>query len=105
MKDFWRAFNRWWNRITPAEIDPHNIIEIEIIFGIYNSNKFTVNLNVLLLLAKQFIHDCKMINRPISFLSFLVLVRQELHFEEQICIKNQCENNFNSTWSWLYDEL
>ena len=44
-------------------------------------------------------------SQHITFLSFLVLLRQELSFEEQICIKNQREQDFIEKWFWLYDQL
>ena len=50
-----------------------------------------LNLNFILVLAKKYIHDCKMTSQNITFLSFLVLLHQELSFEEQICTKNQRE--------------
>ena len=42
-------------------------------------------------------------SQNITLLSFLVLLRQELSFKEQICIKNQREQDFIEKWCWLYD--
>ena len=58
--NFWNSLTRWWNRITPSEIIPRVITEVEIIFGIFNGDKYDENLNVILILAKRYIHDCKM---------------------------------------------
>ena len=46
-----------------------------------------------------------MTNQNIAFLSFLVLLRHALYYEEQICIKNQSEQEFIKKWAWLYDRL
>ena len=46
-----------------------------------------------------------MTNQIIVFLSFLVLLRQELYHEEQIFIRNQHEHQFIDKWAWLYDQL
>ena len=74
-------------------------------FVILSSEKYVLNWNYILVLAKKYIHDCKMKSQNITFLSFLVLLRQELSFEEQICIKNQREQDFIEKWFWLYDQL
>ena len=67
---------------------PYIIIDIDILFGIFSVENILLNLNFILLIAKTYIHDCKITNQNIPFLSFLVLLRQELYYEEQICIKN-----------------
>ena len=103
VKYFWTALNRWWNRSTPTQTTYHNISELDIIFGIFNSEKYTSHLNFIILLAKKYIHDCKMTTRPISFFSFLVLVRQELNFEKEICLGKGCEANF--TFNWILEQL
>ena len=83
----------------------YSITDTDIIFGILSSKKYVLNLNFILDLAKKYIRDYKMTSQNISFLSFLVLLRQELSFEEQICIKNQREQDFIEKWFWLYDQL
>ena len=71
---------------------PHFISQIEVLFGVMSTENFALNLNYILLLAKKYAHNCKMTSRNIVFL--LVLLRQELYYEEQIGIQNQCEQNF-----------
>ena len=105
VKDFWSALNRWWNRRYSVLATTYSITDTDIIFGILSSEKYVLNLNFILVLAKKYIHDCKMTSQNITFLSFLVLLRQELSFEEQICIKNQREQDFIEKWFWLYDQL
>ena len=41
----------------------------------------------------------------ILYLSFLVLFRGELYYEEQICIENLCEKDFIGEQGWLCDQL
>ena len=65
VKYFWKALNKWWNRSTPAQTN-HNISETDILFAIIHSEKDTFNLNVILLLATKYIHDCKLTDRPIA---------------------------------------
>ena len=84
---------------------PYTITDMDILFGISTVENALFNLNFVLLFAKKYIHDCKMTNQSIAFLSFLVLLRQELYYEEQICIKNQCEQEFIDKWAWFYDQL
>ena len=84
---------------------PYIITDMDILFGIFPVENVLFNLNFVLLFAKKYIHDCKMTNQNITFLSFLVLLRQELYYEEQICIKNECEQELINKWSWLYDQL
>ena len=105
VKDFWSALNRWWNRRSSVLATTYSITDTDISFGILSSEKYVLNLNFILVLAKNYIHDCKMTSQNITFLSFLVLLRQELSFEEQICIKNQREQDFIEKWFWLYDQL
>ena len=99
------SLNKWWNRRTSMLTAPYTITDIDILFGISTVENVLFNLNFVLLFAKKYIHDCKMTNQNIAFLSFLVLFRQELYYEEQICIKNQCEQEFIDKWAWLYDQL
>ena len=86
---------------------PYTITDMDILFGISTVENTLFNLNFILLLAKNYIHDCKMTNQNIAFafLSFLVLLRHELYYEEQTSIKNQCEQEFINKWAWLYDQL
>ena len=105
VREFWTSLNRWWNRRTSMLTTPYTITDIDILFGISTVENVLFNLNFVLLFAKKYIHDCKMTNQNIAFLSFLVLFRQELYYEEQICIKNQCEQEFIDKWAWLYDQL
>ena len=84
---------------------PYTITDMDILFGIFAVENVVFNLNFALLFAKKYIHDCKMTNQNIAFHSLLVLLRQELYYEEQICIKNQCEQEFIDKWTWLYDQL
>ena len=104
VKNFWTALNRWWNRATPVDLNL-SITEVDILFGILYKYKYSVNLNAILLLAKKYIHDCKITDRPIFFLSFLVLVRQYLSFEKEICTNKDCEKKFEDMWSWLDTKL
>ena len=105
VRDFWSALNRLWNKRTSVLATTYSITDTDIMFGILSSEKYVLNLNFILVLAKKYIHDCKMKSPNITFLSFLVLLRQELSFEEQICIKNQREQDFIEKWFWLYDQL
>ena len=105
VKDFWSALNRWWNRRSSVLATTYSITDTDIIFGILSGEKYVLNLNFILVLAKKYIHDCKMKSQNITFLSFLVLLCQELSFEEQICIKIQREQDFIEKWFWLYDQL
>ena len=83
----------------------YSITDTDIILGILSTEKYVLNLNFILVLAKKYIHDCKIKSQNTTFLSFLVLLRQELSLEEQICIKNQREQDFIKKWYWLYDQL
>ena len=65
--------------------------------------KYVLNLNFALVLATKYIHDCKLRSQRIPFPSFLVLLRQELSSEEQICIKNQKKQVIIEKQCWLYD--
>ena len=105
VKDFWSALNRWWNRRSSVLVTTYSITDTDIIFGILSSEKYVLNLNFISVLAKKYIHDCKMTSQNITFLSFLVLLRQELSFEEHICIKIQREQDFIEKCFWLYDQL
>ena len=80
---------------------PYTITDMDILFGTSIAENALFNLNVVLLFAKKYIRGCKMTNQNIAFLSFLVLLRKELYYEEQICIKNQCEQEFIDKWAWL----
>ena len=104
-ENFGQALNRWWNRRTSMLTAPYTITDMDILFGISTVENALFNLNFVLLFAEKYIHDCKMTNQNIAFLSFLVLLRHELYYEEQICIKNQCEQEFINKWAWLYDQL
>ena len=83
----------------------HFTSKIEVLFGVKSTENFALNLDYVWLLAKKYIHDCKMTSRSIIFLSFLVLLRQELYYEELICIINQYEQDFIDKWGRLYDQF
>ena len=105
VKDFWSALNRWWNRRSSVLATTYSITDTDIIFVIFSSKKYVLNLNFILVIAKKCIHYCKLTSQDVTFVSFLVLLRQELSFDEQICIKNQREQDFIEKWFWLYDQL
>ena len=81
VREFWTSLNRWWNRRTSMLTAPYTITDMDILFGISTVENALFNLNFVLLFAKKYIHDCKITNQNIAFLSFLVLLRHELYYD------------------------
>ena len=59
----------------------------------------------VLILAKKYIHDSRLSSREVSFLTFLVLLKQNVVYEMEICYSKNDVAYFENTWKWLYEEI
>ena len=103
---FWLSLQKWWNRVAKTSVQEIKLNEKNILFGINSSNKFSEILNHIILLAKKYIHDCKLTkNAPLSFFSFLAILKQEIIYEEEIAIGNNTYNWFRENWFWILEQI
>ena len=100
---FWTSLNRWWKRLSNAL---YNISDTHILFGFFEKSPLNACLNFILILAKKFIHDCKMNEQKnISFFPFIKVLKIQLSLEEAICAAKGDLDNFNTTFGTIYENI
>ena len=103
VQDFRTSFNQWWAEVT---LQPLQLSQQDIIFGVKKSNKYYQTINYVLLLANKFIHDSNIVSRTnVSFHAFLISLKLQLQYEKQICLKNSEQGLFEKKWNWLFEQL
>ena len=103
VQDFRTSFNQWWAEVT---IQPLQLSQQDIIFGVKKSNKYYQTINNVLFLANKFIHDSNMVSRTnVSFHAFLISLKLQLQYKKQICVKNSEQGLFEQKWNWLFEQL
>ena len=98
---FWTSLNRWWKRLSNAL---YNISDTHILFGFFEKSPLNACLNFILILAKKFIHDCKM-NKQFFFFPFIKVIKIQLSLEEAICAAKGDLDNFNTTFGTIYENI
>jgi len=101
--NFWQSFINWWNRLEIVQIYP--LEEENILLGFPYSDSEYIILNFCLILAKYHIYQSKRNNRNMSFLQFLILVKEKLTIEEHVYINSSRETEFINFWGKLYSQL
>ena len=80
-----------------------------LLLGITENSKTYQTINFIVLLAKKYIHDIKITSQDnrlsISFYNYLMILKQQLQYEKEICIKNNSAEAFNTIWQWLDEQL
>ena len=105
MKHFWLRLTSWWNRIAePHSVFLDSLSDKVVKFGLQPSRKYFV-FNQILILAKKYIHDAKLSSQHISFLTFLVSLKQHILYEMEICFSNNKVEYVETNWKWLYEEV
>ena len=100
--NFWKALINWCENTAKIKYDWDNT---DIMFGIGGSDPNAKTLNYIIILAKKYIHDQKLTNNKVSFLSFLQLLKGELELEKLICLKQDKEPSFNKKWGDILENL
>ena len=99
---FWENLLKWWNNLNIQYIK--TLKEQDIIFGLSPDPTNGV-LNFILILAKKHVYDCKMIDKPVSIISFLPLLKENIVVEEKIYSKNFKHEYFVEKWGPLSNAL
>ena len=102
VKQFWIDFKNWWCLMTGSN-QVWRLTGKDILLGTITNN----SLDFAILLAKKMIHDMKLStdNFALSFQAYLVLLKQHLGYEREICQKHDDYTSFVSRWLWLYEQL
>ena len=100
---FWKCFYKWWYKISNIAIE--DTLEEHILFGYPGSSDVETVLNFCVLFAKWFIY-CKKLNErnDIDLYEYLVKLKERLHIEELLCLKNNNQSAFKK-WVFLYEQL
>ena len=100
---FWKCFFNWWYTITNIAIE--DTLEEHILFGYPGNSDVETVLNFCVLFAKWYIY-CKKINEnnDIDLYEYLVKLRERLHIEKLLCLKNNNQSAFNK-WVFIYEQL
>ena len=105
VKQFWILFKKWWQNIFE---DATLLSEQEILLGYVASERYSHPLNFILILAKKHIHDTKLRNNEfqhISFLAFLLELKQQLFYEKQISVQHGLEQTFDKLFGCVYENV
>ena len=103
VKQLWLSLINWWKRIS--EHDSFELSEVELIFGVHGTTKFHHVINFIIILLKKYINDTKFLNQTRCFMAFLLILKQSIAIERDICYKNSKEHIFEERWKWLYEQL
>jgi len=101
--DFWHYFNKWVNRVAKCQLI---ITPTIIIFGITDSIPMACEINFCIILAKNFIKNCKK-NGKITFdlYDFLVYLKTTLQLKYLYHSVNCTIEKFNRKWLVIYENI
>ena len=104
VRQLWSSLVHWWKRILKRP--NYDLTQIELLFGVPETTECHININYIILLMKKFIHDLKLVNQEnLSFVTFLLTLKQNLGYEKEISIRNGKECIFERKWNWCYEQL
>lgn len=95
-QQFWRSFSSWYECLTDTEIE----LTMETIFFCNYPNK--IFLNVLLIMAKQYIFSKHIAEQELSLYTFKDRLMQNVECERTEAIKNQKCKKFVKRWHLLF---
>lgn len=100
--DFWNNLQSWWNNLSEYTIicTPKHIL-----FGMYYDNEYYAAINHVILLAKSYIYNCNLHQKPMCFFNFLIELKKNLDIEENICTKRNTSPLFDKRWKNIYPFL
>jgi hypothetical protein len=96
VKNFWKSLLSWWNSMNIQNIYIYgNDLAENIIFGFHIIDETFRTLNYICLNAKYYIYKKRIWeNNNICFFEFLIILKNKLIIEKQICIKTNREDMF-----------
>ena len=102
-KLFWKTLTNW---ISNSMMYTCELSTTDVIFGITTENKdIFYCLNYILLHGKWFIYRCKLNNKQIFHLDFLIQLKNNILIEKYIYCNNGDLETFKGKWGLLYDAL
>lgn len=106
-KEFWDSLAAWLRHHSNAVRFPYNILEYELLFGVYGNSVKEHRLNYILLLARFYIYREKIYNdNNLDVYRFLVELKNALVVERWACIKEgSFTNKFKNRWELFFEEL
>jgi hypothetical protein len=94
-KSLWRELSVWWERNTEIPID---IDEKAILFGELSNNQYSILINNLLLIAKQYLYTCRYSETMPTFQGFLSKVNVYALTEKNSAVQNDKYMYFLLKW-------
>ena len=102
VSDLWSQIESWWNNISDCEIV---LTKKHVIIGIYYDLNHFSSINYVILLAKMYIYCQKMNKSNVSFNTFLLIVKNQLNIEGNICENNNTIVAFNKKWKTVIESF
>ena len=101
---FWQNFKQWWNTLNIENFDPFEKEEY-IIFGPHIINNTTLVINFCLILGKLYIYSSKVHQKQISFLNYLIVLKEKLTIIDSINSHNTTKTNTSEIWNLLIQNI
>lgn len=103
VNDFWKQLIRWIKNHMGVQIP---LAEVDILFGIpFMNDSLLLCVNLLILLGKRYIHQCKNYHKNIFLFEFLPQVKTYLVIEEYTAKINDKNEKFIERYGMLYEML
>ena len=94
-KNFWLAFSSW---ISEQNIYMETLTLINLLFGVFNDNKYFAILNHFILIAKYFIYKCKWTKTKPTLRVFFEKIKLVYHMERKIAKRNDRLQKHYKKW-------
>ena len=94
VKKFWKCFTKWCNYAFKAEIE---LTAAMVILNNYKGLQKKL-IQMMLLMAKQYIYACTCLNKEIQFTIFLQKVMDIYYAELQIAVSNHVQHKHSKKW-------
>ncbi len=102
IKNFWTHFQNWWIQETNKNIQ---LDEVHTIFGFWEHDTYVDLLNVLLLIAKKYIYECRCSDNVPHFQAYLQKVKAYSEIEKASARKKDRYLNFLQKWEIILQSL
>ena len=87
------------------KLQPLEECNIILVFPCHININEDIVINFCLIVAKYTIYTCKKLDKPLSLLAYLGILKDKLILEEKIHIKNSTIAKFESIWGHIYETL
>ena len=95
VSEFWKIFLEWYETLTAIKLE---LSTVKILCGIVDNDGLCKLTNLLLLIAKYYIHCCSINKEPLCFCTYLTIVISKAEVEKQISTRTNSNERYYNKW-------